>query len=61
MDLFTKGIITILPPIITGIFGFYIAKYQSNRNAPLEKLEIAYNTRICSNIFFLYFINLTLW
>lgn len=47
MDLFTKGIITILPPIITGIFGFYIAKYQSNRNAPLEKLEIAYNRIYC--------------
>ncbi len=33
----------VLPAIITGIFGFLVAKYTYNNNKPLDKLEIAYN------------------
>lgn len=33
----------VLPAIITSLFTFFITKYNINRNAPLDKLEIAYN------------------
>lgn len=33
----------ILPALITGVFGFLVAKYTYDKNRPLDKLEIAYN------------------
>lgn len=33
----------ILPAIVTGMFTFFVTKYNYNRNVPLDKMETAYN------------------
>lgn len=43
MSLLFEILKIVLPAIITGIFGFLVAKYTYNNNKPLDKLEIAYN------------------
>lgn len=33
----------ILPSLFTGVLSFLVARYTSNKNMPLDKLEITYN------------------
>ena len=43
MKSFIEILKTILPAIITGVFTFFVTKYNYNKNVPLDKMEIAYD------------------
>lgn len=43
MELLIEILKIILPAIITGIFSFFVARYNYGKNVPLDKMEIAYD------------------